>query len=109
MKDMKNVERIYFNNSEIIGGDVSYLVASPKLKELFFYSPGNGDLEFLRGANSLETLELWHAFGSNSDISVLKTLTNLKRLEILTYNSTSDAQRTVYADLMSKGVSIDFL
>lgn len=109
MKDMKNVKRIYFNNSEIIGGDVSYLVASPKLKELFFYSPGNGDLEFLRGANSLETLELWHAFGSNSDISVLKTLTNLKRLEIVTFSSTSDEQRTVYADLMSKGVSIDFL
>ena len=109
MQNMKNVERIYFNNSTIIGGDVSYLVASPKLRELFFYSPSNGSLEFLRGATSLETLELWHAFGGNSDISVLKTLTNLKRLEILTYNSASDAQRAVYADLMSNGVSIDFL
>lgn len=107
MQNMKNVESIFFNNPKIIGGDVSYLVASPKLKDLFYYSPDNRGIEFLRGATSLETLELWHALGV--DISALTTLTNLKHLEILEYGSPSDAQRAVYADLMSRGVTINFI
>ena len=109
MKDMNNVERIYFNNSEIVGGNISYLISSPKLKDLFYYNPSGSGIDFLQGANALESLELWHAFGGNSDISVLKTLPKLKTLEILTYNSTSDAQRAVYAELMSKGVSVRFI
>lgn len=109
MKDMNNVERIYFNNSEIVGGNISYLISSPKLKDLFYYNPSGSGIDFLQGANALESLELWHAFGGNSDISVLKTLPKLKTLEILTYDSTSDAQRAVYAELMSKGVSVSFI
>lgn len=109
MKDMNNVERIYFNNAEVVGGDISYLISSPKLKDLFYYNPSGSGIDFLQGANALENLELWHAFGGNSDISVLKTLPKLKTLEILTYNSTSEAQRAVYAELMSKGVSVSFI
>lgn len=109
MKNMSNVERIRFNSAEIVGGDISCLIASPKLKDLFYYSPNGRGIEFLRGANALERLELWHAFGGNSDISVLKALPNLRILEILTYDSASDAQRAVYAELMSKGVSVSFI
>lgn len=109
MKNMRHVERIDFNNAEIVGGDISCLIASPKLKELFYYDPNGSGIAFLRGANALERLELWHAFGENGDISVLKTLPELRTLEILTYNSASDAQRAVYAELIAKGVSVSFL
>ena len=109
MKNMRHVERIDFNNAEIVGGDISCLISSPKLKELFYYDPNGSGIAFLRGANALERLELWHAFGENGDISVLKTLPELRTLEILTYNSASDAQRAVYAELIAKGVSVSFL
>lgn len=112
MKNMKYIESIYFNATNLTGGSAADLVSSSKLKELFFYNPTGGagyGIDFLSAATSLESLELWHAFGSNSDITVLKTLPKLKRLEILTYNSTSDAQRAVYAELMSKGVSVNFM
>lgn len=109
MENMNNVERIYYNNSEIVGGSISYLVSSSKLKDLFYYNPHGSGIDFLEGANSLENIELWHAFGENSDISVLTTLPKLKSLEILTYNSTSDSQRAVYAELISKGVSVNFI
>jgi hypothetical protein len=109
MKAMKNVESVYFNNSEIVGGDVSYLVASPKLKDLFFYDPDAPGIEFLKGATELETIELWHAISESDDISVLKTLPKLKSLEILTYGTIPSAHKKIYEELVKKGVSVDFI
>lgn len=109
MKDMTAVESVSFGNAEIVGGELSYLVASPVLKDLYFYYTGSEGIGFLKDAQALETLEIWHAIGWEEDISVLTTLPKLKDLELVTFQTLPDAHKAVYAKLLEKGVSVRFI
>lgn len=113
MKDMTKLEQVNFSNCYVTGGKLSYIVASPNLKSLYFYNTniinGEHNINFLAGANNLETIQLWHAFDYETDISVLSNLPSLKSLSILTYNNFSESQKNIFNTLLAKGVYIDFM
>lgn len=108
MSQMVHLKKIYFNNPEIVGGELSYLVASPYLETLFFYYPLGNNIDFLEGANNLQDIEIWHGFSTDADISVLLRLNSLKTLKINTFNI-SDSQNNVLQQLMQKNVTVTLM
>lgn len=104
LSSLTHLRYLYYNNPDRIAGDKSAICQNKRLKELFFYSPSDTGISFLSECTYLETLELWHAFDSNEDISVLLTLPNLKSLTINTYEL-SEEQTSVIEQLIRNGVS----
>jgi len=109
MRNMHNVEEVFFHNAEIVGGNWADLVCSKKLKYLYLYATYSNGIEYLEGANALETLIMWHAYGEENDISVLTRLPNLKEVKVLTYKTLPEAQKAVFTQLIAKGVFVEFI
>jgi hypothetical protein len=100
------VERIVFNNSEFVNSDASYLVMSPNLKSIFYYEFSGKGINFLLNGINLETITIYHAFGSTEDLSFLLDLVNLEIITILVYFSLSESQTTVLENLITNGVQV---
>ena len=117
MRSLKQVERVYFYDCRLTGGTMKDVVSSPILKYYktfinYMSDETDGNIDYLTGANSIEELSLWNDFEQRTDVSVLKTLPNLKKLELHITGYPNDdfskAQYVVFDELVINGVVVSF-
>ena len=115
MKDLKEVTTVHFYECRLTGGSMEDVVSSPKLTDYFYISSymrneTDGNIDYLAGAKNLEEMDLWIDFETDTDLSVLTSLTKLERLNIRISNSLenfSTEQYNVLKGLYDRGVSVD--
>ena len=107
MKNMPQVEEVYYNGAKITNGSIEDLLVSPNLRKVYFQRY-NGSLTIFNNHPTIQELSLTYCVKENTDISPFLTMPKLKKLEIWSpYENISDEQRRIYSELSAKGVSID--
>ena len=115
MKNLKEVTTVWCYDCRLTGGSMEDVVSSPKLTNYFYISnymrnETDGNIDYLAGAKSLKEIDLWIDFEVDTDLSILRVLTKLNRLNIRITNSLeyfSDEQYAVLKDLYDCGVSVE--
>lgn len=118
MKKLKEVKSVWFYDCRITGGSMKDVVSSPKLTYYKYFinylrNESTGSIDYLSGATNIETLSLWNDFESDTDISVLTTLTKLKKAEFnitgLQLKDFTEQQYAVIDQLILSGIKVDII
>jgi len=106
MKNMLQIEEVYYNGAQITNGTIEDLLVSPNLKKVYFQRY-NGDLDIFVNHPTIEELDLTYCIDVNTDISPLLEIPKLKKLEVWSpHEEISDEQYAIYEKLSNKGVSV---